>query len=32
MKTSRIGIEYAKEDAFLPWRFYIKNNKWVSRR
>lgn len=26
----RIGVEYAGEDAFLPWRFYIKDNEWVS--
>jgi DNA-3-methyladenine glycosylase len=27
----RIGIDYAGEDALLPWRFTIKENKWVSR-
>lgn len=27
----RIGIDYAGEDAKLPWRFSIKNNPWVSR-
>lgn len=27
----RIGIDYAGTDALLPWRFYIKGNKWVSR-
>lgn len=27
----RIGIDYAEEDADLPWRFYIKGNKSVSR-
>jgi DNA-3-methyladenine glycosylase len=27
----RIGIDYAGEDAMLPWRFCIKGNKWVSR-
>lgn len=27
----RIGVDYAGEDAFLPWRFYIKHNKYVSR-
>lgn len=32
VSTTRIGIEYAQEDALLPWRFYIKNNKWVSRK
>lgn len=28
----RIGIAYAGEDALLPYRFYIKNNRWVSCR
>ena len=27
----RIGIDYAGSDATLPWRFYIRNNGWVSR-
>lgn len=27
----RIGVAYAEEDALLPWRFYIKGNKWVSK-
>ena len=27
----RIGIDYAEEDAKLPWRFTIRNNAWVSR-
>ena len=27
----RVGVAYAKEDAFLPWRFFIKNNKYVSK-
>jgi len=27
----RVGVEYAKEDAFLPWRFFIKGNKYVSK-
>ena len=26
----RIGIDYAEEDAFLPWRFYINGNSFVS--
>ena len=26
----RIGVDYAKEDAKLPYRFYIKDNKWIS--
>ena len=28
----RIGIDYAGEDALLPWRFWLKDNKWVSKR
>jgi DNA-3-methyladenine glycosylase len=27
---SRIGIDYAGEDAKLPWRFLIKGNAWTS--
>lgn len=26
----RIGIDYAGEDAKLPWRFTIKDNRWIS--
>lgn len=29
--TTRIGIDYAEEDALLPWRFYLKGNKSVSK-
>ena len=29
--TPRIGIDYAGEDAALPWRFTIRNNSWVSK-
>lgn len=28
--SKRIGIDGAGEDAFLPWRFYLKGNKYVS--
>ena len=28
--TQRIGIDYAGEDAKLPWRFIIRGNKWIS--
>ncbi|RIJ36735.1 DNA-3-methyladenine glycosylase [Pontibacter oryzae] len=28
----RIGIDYAGEDALLPWRFWVKESKWVSRK
>lgn len=26
----RIGVDYAGEDALLPWRYRIKNNSWTS--
>jgi DNA-3-methyladenine glycosylase len=29
--VKRIGIDYAGEDALLPWRFFLKNNVWVSK-
>ena len=29
--SPRIGIDYAGEDAQLPWRFTVKGNRWVSR-
>jgi DNA-3-methyladenine glycosylase len=29
--SPRIGIDYAGEDAKLPWRFTIKENRWVSK-
>lgn len=28
VQTTRIGISKAKD---VPWRFYIRNNKWVSK-
>lgn len=28
----RIGVDYAGEDALLPYRFYLKGNQWVSGR
>lgn len=28
--TSRIGVDYAEEDALLPYRFIVKGNKYVS--
>lgn len=30
ISTTRVGVEYAKEDALLPWRFIIRGNPWVS--
>jgi DNA-3-methyladenine glycosylase len=32
IKSRRIGIDYAGKDADLPWRFYLRNNLWVSKR
>lgn len=29
--STRIGVDYAGEDALLPYRFYIKGNKFVSK-
>lgn len=29
--SARIGIDYAGEDANLPWRFTIKGSKWISK-
>jgi len=31
VSSARIGIDYAGEDALLPWRFSIKDNPWVSK-
>ncbi len=30
--SPRIGIDYAGEDAKLPWRFTIKGSRWISRK
>lgn len=30
--TTRIGVGYAGEDALKPWRFYIKESRFVSVR
>ena len=29
--SERIGIDYAGDDARLPWRFTIKGNAWISK-
>lgn len=29
--SARIGVDYAQEDASLPWRFFLRNNPWVSK-
>ncbi len=28
--SPRIGVDYAGEDAKRPWRFFLKDSKWVS--
>lgn len=30
--SPRIGIDYAGEDAQLPWRFTVRGNQWLSRK
>ncbi len=30
ISTPRIGVDYAAEDALLPYRFYVKGNPYVS--
>jgi DNA-3-methyladenine glycosylase len=30
--SPRIGVDYAGEDALLPYRFYVKGNPFVSRK
>ncbi len=29
--SARIGIDYAGSDALLPWRFTVKESKWLSK-
>ncbi len=29
--SPRGGVAYAQEDAFLPWRFFVRGNKYVSK-
>lgn len=28
----RVGVDYAQEDALLPWRFFEKDSKWISKK
>jgi len=30
-KVPRVGVDYAGEDALLPYRFYVKGNPYVSK-
>lgn len=32
VSSPRIGIDYAGDDALLPWRFYLRENPWVSKK
>lgn len=32
VETTRVGIDYAEEAKYFPWRFYIKDNPYVSVR
>jgi DNA-3-methyladenine glycosylase len=32
IQTTRVGVDYAQEDAQLPWRFYIRGNPFVSKK
>jgi DNA-3-methyladenine glycosylase len=32
ISTTRINIDYAEEAKDFPWRFYIKNNPYVSKK
>jgi DNA-3-methyladenine glycosylase len=29
--SPRVGVDYAGEDAELPWRFRLANNEWTSK-
>lgn len=31
VSSPRVGVDYAEDHALLPWRFYVKGNKYVSR-
>ena len=31
VSSKRIGIDYAGKDAELPWRFTLKESKWISK-
>jgi len=31
ISSARVGIQYAKEYASLPWRFRLQGNPWVSK-
>jgi DNA-3-methyladenine glycosylase len=29
--SPRVGVDYAGDDALLPWRYRVKDNPWVSK-
>lgn len=31
VSSPRVGVDYAEDHALLPWRFYIKGNRYVSK-
>jgi len=31
VSSTRIGVDYAEEDALKPWRFYIKGSRFISK-
>ena len=31
VSSPRVGVDYAEDHALLPWRFYVKGNKYVSK-
>jgi len=32
LSDKRVGVDYAGEDANLPWRFLLNDSKWVSKK
>ncbi|GAA4304381.1 DNA-3-methyladenine glycosylase [Compostibacter hankyongensis] len=31
VKATRVGVDYAREDAYRLYRFYLRDNPWVSK-
>ncbi|MES2652369.1 MAG: DNA-3-methyladenine glycosylase [Bacteroidota bacterium] len=31
VSSPRVGVDYSEDHALLPWRFYMKGNKYVSK-
>ena len=32
VSTTRINIDYSEEARFFPWRFYMKDNPYISTK